>query len=65
MIEIKDRMDTVVATVENKEELMKWVGKTAKEMNYGMFRIWYVDGCTYFDCGPRTYHVVGDYFNKD
>lgn len=37
------------------KECLKFIYDSAKELNYGIFRRWTVDGNTYYDVGPVTY----------
>lgn len=48
--------DNFVMT-DTKENIMKFIGDQARDLNYGIFRSWYIEPFTYFDCGPVTYKV--------
>lgn len=40
-----------------KKQVLKFIAKTAKEYNYGLYRAWNSCGHTCYDCGPVTYHT--------
>ena len=42
---------------DEKDVIMKFIGEQAAKLNYGIFRVWYIEPFTYFDCGPATYKV--------
>lgn len=42
---------------DTKETIMKFIGEQATKLNYGIYRVWYIEPFTYFDCGPITYKV--------
>lgn len=48
--------DNFVMTDE-KDVIMKFIGEQATKLNYGIYRVWYIEPFTYFDCGPITYKV--------
>lgn len=47
----------VEAKFNNYDEAIQWVGSKAQQMNYGICRVWEVDGFRYWDCGPVTYKI--------
>lgn len=42
---------------DEKDVIMKFIGEQATKLNYGIYRVWYIEPFTYFDCGPITYKV--------
>ena len=52
------KWDKLVASFENWDDVMKFVGARAQEDNCGIFRHWVMDGVHHFDCGPDVYRVV-------
>lgn len=52
------KWDKLIASFENWDDVMRFVGYCALEDNCGIFRHWVMDGATYFDCGPNTYKAV-------
>lgn len=40
------------------KDALKWIGGRASKLNYGMCRMWEVEGFRYWDCGPRTYKIA-------
>ena len=46
---------------DTKEEIMKFIGEPATKLHYGIYRVWYIEPFTYFDCGPITYKVNGNW----
>ena len=52
------KWDEFFMTIKTWQEVMRFVGKCACKDNYGIYRVWEMDGATYFDCGPITYRVV-------
>lgn len=37
------------------EQVDKFIGGKAQQLNYGLCRMWEHDGTRYYDCGPITY----------
>ena len=46
---------------DEKDVIMKFIGEQATKLNYGIYRVWYIEPFTYFDCGPITYKVNGNW----
>ena len=46
---------------DTKDVIMKFIGEQATKLNYGIYRVWYIEPFTYFDCGPITYKVNGNW----
>ena len=42
---------------DEKDVIMKFIYAQAEKLNYGIYRVWYIEPFTYFDCGPITYKV--------
>lgn len=47
----------VVKEVETEDDVNKFIGQQAQDLNYGLVRSWCVNGYYHFDCGPVTYQV--------
>jgi len=39
------------------EDVKKFIAKSARNLNYGIYRYWRIDDKDYYDCGPITYVV--------
>lgn len=58
MVRVENTYRDETKEFETYTEAMKWIGSQAQELNYGLYRVWQVDGYRYWDCGPRTYKMA-------
>ena len=56
LMKIGSGNDNFIMTDE-KDVIMKFIYEQAEKMNYGIYRVWYIEPFTYFDCGPVTFKV--------
>lgn len=46
-----------VATFPNYQAAIDWIGRRAKDWNYGVYRMWPQDGGQCYDVGPRVFFL--------
>lgn len=41
-----------------RDAAIEWITKCANDWNYGIYRMWTLDGYDYYDVGPRTFCII-------
>ena len=51
--------------VDTKEAVLKFIYEQADRLNCGVYRVWYFEPFTYYDCGPVVYKVNANWFEDE
>lgn len=56
--------DNFVMT-DTKETIINFIYEQVDCLNCGVYRVWYMEPFTYYDCGPVTYKVNANWFDDE